>query len=323
MTPTIFSSSNEPAESGSGAEAVMASSGRTFHQAARLLPREVRGSVVALYAFCRQVDDLADESTQPLAERNRQLRDLQRALLDGQTEQPDDGMIQLPKSLNLSHPSRQAAAVLVGAAREDLTQEQPEDEIALVHYAFGVAGTVGLMMADVLRARRPGMRAAVELGIAMQLSNIARDVAQDLQAGRLYLPASWISRLEVEGALQAQDLRAEQRLQVATMRLLHLAEVFYEDAFTGFWTLPLRVRWSILSAALCYREIGVYVGNDIRASWQKRAVVPSWRKLILISFAAMRMLLPKYWSAKFAAQRCQEHGLLDCLPMLPDLAEAM
>jgi phytoene synthase len=87
-------------------------------------------------------------------------------------------------------------------------------------------------------------------------------------------------------------------LIAATLRLLNLADEFYDSAFTGFWTLPLRVRWSILSAALCYREIGVCVGKNIKASWHQRTIVPRWRKAMLIAVAGARLLLPKYWRAQ-------------------------
>jgi len=301
------------------AAAVMAASGKTFFQAARLLPRNVRDRVVALYAFCRYVDDLADESTQSLAVRSEQLHALQQALLNGQNEEPTGALTMLARSRNLSPSGRWAAAVRVGAARDDLEQKQPETQAELVSYAFGVAGTVGLMMADVLGAQNQGARAAVELGIAMQLSNIARDVAQDLSSGRVYLPASWISGTEVARALTHNDDDARQRLRASTQRLLRLADDFYDDAFSGFWTLPLRVRWSILAAALCYREIGIYVGKDIDASWHRRTVVPRWRKLTLIAIAAMRLLLPKYWRTKAADSSRPETDLLNDRPMGPVL----
>jgi len=305
------------------AAAVMAASGKTFFQAARLLPESVRDRVVALYAFCRSVDDLADESTESPAVRSQQLHDLQRSLAGGQNESPAAALRALPASLHLSPSGRWAAAALVGAAREDLCPKQPANETELIAYAFGVAGTVGLMMAEVLGARQQGTRAAVALGIAMQLSNIARDVAQDLRAGRVYLPASWIERADVERALIHHNDSAQRLLAATTLRLLRLADAFYDSAFTGFWTLPLRVRWSILAAALCYREIGVCVGKDIHASWQRRTIVPRWRKLGLIALAGMKLLLPKYWRARRETRRRRQTSLLDPLLLGGSLAEAV
>ena len=314
---------SEARRSHPAAATVMAASGKTFFQAARLLPRDARDRVVSLYAFCRYVDDLADESTQSPADRSRQLDELQQTLLDDQNASSTDAVPVSIASLNLSPRSRWAAAVLVGAAREDLCQKQPESEAALIYYAFGVAGTVGLMMAEVLGARTQGTRAAVELGIAMQFSNIARDVAQDLRAARMYLPAAWICGTDIERALTQHDEHAQELLATATLRLLTLADTFYGSAFTGIWTLPLRMRWSILSAALCYREIGVSVGKDIPASWQTRTVVARWRKLMLIATAGVRLLLPKYWRAPVATGDIQKTHLLEHLPIASALAEAL
>jgi phytoene synthase len=298
------------------AEAVMAASGKTFFQAARLLPKNVRAGVVALYAFCRYVDDLADESTQSLAVRSQQLHHLQQALIEGRNEDSARVLSMLYDAVQLSPSGLRAASVLVGAAREDLSQKQPQTETELVSYAFGVAGTVGLMMGEVLGAQKQGTRAAIELGIAMQLSNIARDVGQDLRAGRVYLPASWIASTDVERALTQHDEAAQKALVSATLRLLSLADECYDSAFTGFWTLPLRVRWSILSAALCYREIGVYVGKNIKASWRGRTIVPRWRKVSLIAFAGAKLLLPKYWTAQGATTSSPGLELLDRLAVL-------
>jgi phytoene synthase len=305
------------------AAAVMAASGKTFFQAAGLLPRAVRGRVISLYAFCRYVDDLADESTQSVEDRSRQLHRLQHALAGAQNEEPTQPWTALANSLQLSPLSRWAASELVGAARADLCQEQPKHERALISYAFGVAGTVGLMMAEVLGARKQGTRAAVELGIAMQLSNIARDVAQDFRAGRVYLPASWIGRAEVRRALTGHDESAQELLRASTLRLLKLADAYYRSAFRGFWTLPWRVRWSILAAAMCYREIGVSVGRDVERSWRRRTVVPRWRKLILIAAAAVRMLLPVYWKARPLPAVSSGSSLLDQLPPSAALAETI
>lgn len=305
------------------AATVMAASGKTFFQAARLLPGEVRDRVVALYAFCRYVDDLADESTQSVAVRSHQLDELQQRLLDDRNAGHTGASPWLEATRGLSPAGRRAAATLVGAAREDLYQKQPETEAELISYAFGVAGTVGLMMAEMLGARRQGARAAVELGIAMQLSNIARDVVQDLRSNRFYLPACWISATEIERAVTQQDTQARSLLMTATLRLLTLADAFYDSAFSGIWTLPWRVRWSILAAALCYREIGVRVGKDIPASWKGRTVVPRWRKLMLLAGAALRLMLPRYWRAQGTVGRKQQTALLQQLRPEGAFAEAL
>ncbi len=273
------------------ADRLMAGAGKTFYRAARLLPRPIRRDVVELYAFCRKVDDLADEPARAVAERRRSLGALADALDRGSLlELRAAGWPFAAQSVLVN-----AAGMLVRAAMGDLEQRQPETEAALLDYAFGVAGTVGVMMAEVLGAAPEGFGAAVALGMAMQLSNIARDVAEDLRQGRVYLPVQWIAadtvRHAIDGSIPA-DARA---LREATERVLRAAERLYEVAYDGIWSLRWRIRWSILAAAMCYREIGVRIGRNVKRSWRQRTVVSTGRKLWLIAIAGLRLFLPRFW----------------------------
>lgn len=275
----------------SSAEALMANAGKTFYRAARLLPAGVRAEVVALYAFCRRVDDLADEGSYALQERQVALRALAGVLERGEAQAL--AAVGWPFAAQGAMPA--AAALLVRAALGDLQQRQPETMEELLSYAFGVAGTVGVMMAQVLRAAPEGVGAAVALGMAMQLSNICRDVAEDLQAGRVYLPREWVEREQVCLAVEKGEPNAAALVEGAMRRLLEVAAQLYEAAFDGIWSLPWRLRWSILAAGMCYREIGVAAGGDVAQSWRRRTVVSSGRKLWLIGVAGLRLLLPRFW----------------------------
>ena len=142
--------------------AVMARSGKTFYRAAQLLPAESREAVMQLYRFCRLVDDLADESIAPVSSRLEGLEDLQYAL---QIQGNEAVLDRFGWSGDLAHRlgnTRSAAALLVRTAAGDLRFEQPADLAQLEQYAFGVAGTVGLMLCNLLGAtiRRPGVRRA-------------------------------------------------------------------------------------------------------------------------------------------------------------------
>ena len=294
----------------------MSKAGKTFYLASRLLPTSVRSDVVNLYGFCRTVDDLADDCFSSLSERRRKLQWLQQSLQNQGAAQhrltawpfPSEGV--LP----------QAAATLVHAALQDLEQQQPETEEQVLAYAFGVAGTVGIMMAEVLRASPRGRGAAVALGMAMQLSNICRDVAEDLRMGRVYLPARWVTADAIRRAIDQGDAIARTQLEEATTRLLVMANHLYEVAYNGIWSLPWRVRWAILAAALCYREIGVQVGLDVRRSWRTRVVVSRGRKLWLLALAGVRLLRPRFWLSRrttwspalgrTALQACSDLGVV-------------
>lgn len=278
----------------SSAERTMANAGKTFYRAAALLPKAVRTDVFNLYAFCRWVDDLADEPGVSEAERRRVLHALAAAFARGDLAQLRAAG--WPFAVNGPVPA--AAQRLVEAAAEDLRQQQPQSSEELLSYAFGVAGTVGIMMAHILRAKPEGFRAAVCLGMAMQLSNIARDIAEDLENGRVYLPADWVRAQAVRAALHTAgggEGPDSCLVLAATAHVLTVAESLYEAGFDGVWSLPWRIRWSISAAALCYREIGREAGRRGRLSWSSRVVIPARRKLWLIALAGMRLFLPRFW----------------------------
>ncbi len=282
------------------AEQMMAKAGKTFYRAAALLPRSVRADVFHLYVFCRQVDDLADEPGVAKPERRRVLHALAASFAKGDLSQ----LRAASWPFAAGGPVPAAARLLVEAAAQDLQQQQPQSSEELLSYAFGVAGTVGIMMAHLLRAKPEGFRAAVSLGMAMQLSNIARDVAEDFENGRVYLPADRVSAQAVRTALHVgavSESPDSHLVLAATAHVLTMAESLYESAFNGIWSLPWRIRWSILAAALCYREIGREVGRRGHLSWSSRVVISGRRKLWLITLAGMRLLLPRFWAPPTSA----------------------
>lgn len=283
----------------------MAHAGKTFYRAAALLPKGVRAEVMSLYVFCREVDDLADEPGMPIPQRRLALDMLSDAFAQG--DLPHLKALGWNFSTQGTMPA--AARLLVKAAAQDLEQQQPHSSEELLSYAFGVAGTVGIMMAHVLGAKAEGLQAAVSLGMAMQLSNIARDVAEDLQNGRVYLPADYVSAQEIRAALAQSahvDTSSARVVLAATAHTLTLAESLYQAAFLGICTLPWRMRWSILAAALCYREIGRKVGRQGSRSWSYRVVVSGRRKWWLIAVAGLRLSLPHFLLIR---RRCSPSGL--------------
>ncbi len=273
------------------AQAVLARSGRTFHLASHLLPPRMRWEAAELYAFCRKIDDLADEAgADEIHTRNDKLALVIRAL---KVEPLGDEAAALgwPVELERRLPGiSEIAGTLTQALAADTGPRRIADEQELLAYAFGVAGTVGLMMCRILGAPPAGARAASHLGIAMQLTNIARDVCEDLGRDRIYLPVQWIAASAVEAAVAGAESLPLVR---STERLLTLAEQFYRSADAGMHYLPWRARFGILAAASCYREIGILVSRDVTASWRCRVVVPRQRKAALVLRAAARSIMLK------------------------------
>jgi len=253
----------------------------SFFAASLLLPAHFRGPITALYAFCRVADDLIDAggpTDGALAELHLRL----------------DGIY---AGRPANDPVDRAFADVV--ARFGIPRELPDALLEgfdwdtngrryrtlsdVYAYSARVAGTVGLMMALLMGARQPlVLSRACDLGIAMQLTNIARDVGEDARAGRIYLP---LTLLESEGIDAGRWLAAPTALpgvRRVVAGLLAAAERLYARANWGIAQLPLRCRPAIFAASSIYADIGrVIAGND-HDSVSVRAVVGTRRKLLLL-----------------------------------------
>jgi len=266
------------------AMAVLKLHGRSFHFASRLLGRVYRARAARLYAFCRYVDDMADEANDMQLAAD-ELDQLEQSLKTGQSDQPCvASMIALMQELSMPMAPVQS---LIEGVRSDLSAQRIKDEAELLRYSYQVAGTVGLMMCVVLDVRdEQAWPFAVDLGIAMQLTNIARDVGEDAAKGRVYLPAQWLDDITAADITNPTPRQAES-LQSATKRLLNLAEHYYQSGLDGVVYLPLTARYGIVAAAKVYREIGQVIEQSGYCSWDRRAIVPQSRKLVCAAQALM------------------------------------
>jgi phytoene synthase len=272
--------------------------GTTFALAARWLDGRTGVLVARLYAACRALDDLADEG-EP-ADAGRRLRRLRHELATGAPADPL--AVELTALARDGGFSPAPALALVDGLLSDLEPVRIADPPALEAYAYRVAGTVGEMMAPLLgapgaEARRP----AVDLGIAMQLTNIARDVLEDARADRRYLPASWVA-LE-PAALARAGPAARAAAAPAVLRLLDLAEDYYASGFAGLAHLPWRPRVAVAVAGEVYRAIGTEVRARAGAYWRGRAVVPRRKRWAIAAGAALRAAAVRPAAGAWVPQR--------------------
>ena len=276
------------------AEATLARQGRSFHWARRLLGPTHADRATRLYAFCRRLDDLVDEAASPEQARLA-LAAADRAIADGQTDDPilRDGLA-LMRECGIE-PG--VVRELIAGMASDAETVRVADEAELLRYCYRAAGTVGLMMCRVLDAPEPAAAAhAVDLGIAMQLTNLCRDVADDARMGRRYLPASLVGDVAPAELIDpAPALRPKVRAAVA--RLLALAETYYASGEAGLPFLPVRARAGILVAGRVYRAIGHRLAAAEHAYWEGRAFVPDWRKAtITLAALTTQPLRGAFWS---------------------------
>ncbi len=263
-------------------QALMRQGSKSFYAASRLLPPRFRDAAVDLYGFCRVADDAVDESgasPRVMAELHERLD----AIYAGQPMAiaEDQAFAQVVFKHRL--PKRIPLALLEGFAW-DAQGRRYETLESLCDYGARVAGTVGAMMALVMGVReaRP-MARACELGVAMQLTNIARDVGEDARMGRLYLPRTWLREegLDPDAWLANPSFGPEIARVVA--RLLSAADALYRRAEEGVWFLPRGCRPAILAARHIYADIGREIGNARFNSIDHRAHVSGQKKLARIA----------------------------------------
>lgn len=286
--------------------------GRSFYWAKHLLGASHSGKATRLYAFCREVDDLADRATSKAIAKEK-LAEVVCCLESGNVREP--WLIDAMLLFRASRIPLWVPRALVQGVLWDLDAGLIENEGALLRYCFQVAGTVGLMMSGVLDVTDPdALPHAVDLGIAMQLTNIARDVAKDAEMGRRYLPGAWVGGLGPEHLI-APSIEHEAMLKAAVRRLLALAEAYYQSGIQGISYLPANARLSILVAAKLYREIGVEILKRDGNSWREHVHVPMSRKRELtLAALGFPILNRAYWHPR-AAHNSALHRALGEFPL--------
>ena len=284
------------------AEATIARGSQSFAAAAKLFDPVTRQGAMLLYAWCRHCDDVVDDQDLGFArehaaktspeERIAGLEALTRAAFAGDAvADPAFRALQLvvrrhaiPLGMALDHLDGFRMDV------EGRTYRTTED---LLDYCHHVAGVVGEMMSMVMGVRDPAvLQRAADLGLAFQLTNIARDIVPDARMGRVYLPAEWLADVGME----AEDVAApEARPEVAEMaaRLVALAEPYYASARIGVDALPRRSAWAVATALGVYREIGLRVVGLGHRAWDGRVSTSKADKLGHVAKAALIAFGPR------------------------------
>jgi phytoene synthase len=268
------------------------SGSRSFALASRLFDRATRERVWMLYAWCRHCDDVVDGQSGgqgrrpcavPVADRLAELEARTTAAVGGETGAVDAFGCLAAVARETGLPRYYAAQHLAGFAMDaaDRSYRRIEDTL---DYCYHVAGVVGAMMAVVMGVRADDdavIERAIDLGLAFQLTNIARDVHDDAAIGRCYLPAEWLADA---GIPPGEHIRPEHRAALAGVvgRLLDLADDYYRSARAGAMRLPWRSAWAVLSAADIYRAIGGKLRAAGSHAWDTRQHTTALEKLAMV-----------------------------------------
>jgi phytoene synthase len=267
---------------------------RTFYMAASLLPLEKRRAAQALYAFCRVTDDIVDEPKRSSTERQERLNRWRYEIL---SERPShDSLVALAwadTQHNFRVPRAYAKQLIEGCER-DLAQNRYESFGDLAEYAYGVASTVGLMAMHIVGfSGEEALPYAVKLGVALQITNILRDVGEDWQNGRVYLPqdeltAFGLSEADIAQGIVNDNWRKFMAFQIARNRQL------YAESLTGISFLMPDGRFAIAAAAELYCAILDEIEKQDYDVFSRRAH--------LSTFAKIRRLPAIWWRSSQAEQ---------------------
>lgn len=287
------------------ADQTIAVGSKSFATAAKLFDAPTRRGVLMLYAWCRHCDDVIDgqalgfnietpEAT-PAEQRLETLKSETRRAWEGavMTEPAFAAFQEVALGHNIPLPL--ALAHLEGFAM-DVRETRYETFEDTLLYCYRVAGVVGLMMARIMGVRDEAvLDRACDLGLAFQLTNIARDVVEDARVGRCYLPARWLAEVGLTPE-QVADPGKRQQVTRLAQRLVAEAEPYYASARAGLAGLPLRSAWAIASAHGVYREIGVKVSAAGEQAWDKRQGTNALEKSALLMKGAALALTSRFGS---------------------------
>jgi phytoene synthase len=257
---------------------------RSFSFASRLLPAATRSDVERLYAWCRWCDDGVDTAPSPAAAAafvDRAIGDL-RLIAAGREPAAAESLwlATLVRRHELSIP---AAEALLAGMQSDLVPAADFHVDDLMRYCFRVAGAVGVLMCPLLGLRdRRFLPHAAALGMGMQLTNIARDVAEDWRRSRCYLPVEWTDGLRPSGAAPAAE-----SVRSGVRHVLDVADGFYAAGDSGIVALDADARLGVRAASSIYRAIGTRIRRRGYRVLEERARVSALGKLGLFARAAL------------------------------------
>ncbi len=285
-------------------QSVIEKGSKSFAAAARLFAPETRGGAYMLYAWCRHCDDQTDDQElgfdgsqldvkEGRARVERLRAETLRALSGERVDDPIFAGLQrvvadseIPHRYPLEHLD---GFVMDVEGREYHTIQDT------VEYCYHVAGVVGVMMAHIMGVRdEPTLDRATDLGLAFQLTNICRDIMEDAEVGRVYLPRGWLGEAGVP-VDEIQHPAHREKVFEVVRRVLTEADRYYASSWLGISQLPFRSAWAVAAANAVYRDIGRLILDRGPRVWDHRVSTGKVRKIRLVLGAGPRAMAARAW----------------------------
>ena len=254
----------------------MKSYGKTFFWATSFLEKKTANNLYSVYAFCRRIDDLIDENPNY----DTSYKDFFTAK-NAWDKNKYTGAFDELKGIDKEFLPREniLKEFFIGQT-SDISHKQPDNINELLVYCYRVAGAVGLMVCDVIGIKDPRLKYfAIDLGIAMQLTNISRDIYEDASMNRIYLPKDMIN---MELANYKNPTKEEiNKINSVRNALLNLANKYYESGEKGIAHLPSRTARAVLIASKLYQNIGIKILNRNVSYESCRVYLNVFEKLLI------------------------------------------
>ena len=258
--------------------------GKSFYWASFFLPKKNKQIASELYSICRYFDDLADASSKDLSE---EIKTEYQNIISNDTNE-------INKFFKKNKIKISILGDLVNGLLKDQAKVRINTEAELIEYAYEVAGTVGLMMLPIILTDSPDARKhAIDLGIAMQLTNIARDIYEDAKMDRLYLPKQWIGDTSIESLINVEKINLN-KIKIVLKKLILLSNIFYQNGFSGLKYIPFKTRLAIFISAQIYKGIGEKIKKNRYDYNFKRTYLNTFEKLCITLASIPKFFLIKY-----------------------------
>ncbi len=259
----------------------------TFSTAFATLPLEDRQAVWAIYAFCRTVDDIVDEGDFPLDVRLTHLHRFKSqfiALLNGNPDHTNPLWFALDDVFHRYSMDENVFFDMIKGQEMDLVFSQPATIEDLEKYCYHVAGTVGLMLLPILHPNAdPSIKnEVVSLGLAMQLTNILRDVAEDAAMERIYLPVAWMKKYHVTNDMIQTNSPYQAHCKPLFSSIAERANAYYAKGLSIAYQFPPHSRPSLLLSGLLYQAILTKIIDQDYAVLQGRTYIDDKTKLRIL-----------------------------------------
>ena len=256
---------------------LMRKHGKTFYWASFFLDKSKMQAIYSIYSFCRKVDDMVDEAKTPDIAKKRLLIFME-AWKRGKSHPVINLLSDIPKE---NWPNQKLVKNFLNGQISDIKFSSFKSEKSLIIYCYQVAGTVGLMVCDIFGVKDKKMRYfAIDLGIAMQLVNISRDIYEDSLRNRVYLPESLIGKYSAK-EIANPNKETARKIDEARKKIIKLANIYFDSASRAIDHLPKGASLAVKLASALYQQIGYQLMNAQYVHNEKRCYVSNFSKLLI------------------------------------------